>query len=197
MNTPVGVRIATELDHYFRRLDRERITHWLMQLSSGRTTDVDDGLGGRIRIGGVAFEGSTREVFWKFIHPILEAKTIEVSRQVEFEIKDYATDEANATIEIVGGALRGMVARTFHRLAEIDQLLRGKGFPDRIQKRDVSGEIRRHHQYIDGHMTALRRKPSAKPAVLLRLKQWLAHNYWQIIATALTIIAILLAWLAL
>jgi len=87
-----------------------------------------------------------------------------------------------------------MVARTFHRMAEIDQRLRGKGFPDRIQKRDVSVEIRRHHQYIDAHMTALRRKPAAKPTVLHSLKQWFARNYWQIIAIG---VAIFMGWLAL
>jgi hypothetical protein len=43
MSTPTALRITTELDHYYRQLDRERITHWLMQLSSGRTTEIDDG----------------------------------------------------------------------------------------------------------------------------------------------------------
>jgi hypothetical protein len=37
-------------------------------------------------------------------------------------------------------------------MAEIDQLLRGKGFPDKVQRRSVGGYISVMNNFIDEHI---------------------------------------------
>jgi hypothetical protein len=104
---------------------------------------------------GIEFEGSPRLVFWEgFIEPYLEngcvnilEKTVKTCRAGKLNPEPYL-EEAAALLVI-------LVEKTYTKMADIDQRLRGRGFPRNVQRRQVNHKIEKMGQYIREHLAAI------------------------------------------
>jgi hypothetical protein len=98
--------------------------------------------------GAVEFSGSVRELFWRFFDPdFRKVVTDQIEQTLEdFEdVPDLVEPALNETREL----LRDFVCRAYDRLAEIDQHLRGKGYPNSVARKPVQGMIQRMHKMLD------------------------------------------------
>jgi len=132
-HTPVYFEVSGYLDEQFVRIDREKITHWLMRLSSGNQLDIDDCRGRRITLGGVRFEGSARDVYWSFIDPCLKdiiSEAFRRTKEVGSALPPYALHRA---LDETGELTKKFVARVYRQMHKIDRRLckmeQGKPLP--------------------------------------------------------------------
>jgi hypothetical protein len=57
-------------------------------------------------------------------------------------------------LDEVGNLLKAACSRVFQEMATIDQRLRGHGYPERVHKRSIDGELARMCSFIDQHTSA-------------------------------------------
>ena len=77
------------IDAEWKKLNRDKITHWLMRFRRG--VDINDGRGGRITTGGdMQFEGTPRQVFWRSIDPHLDDLVTAALRTAHEQGKQFA-----------------------------------------------------------------------------------------------------------
>jgi hypothetical protein len=169
-------------DEYVK-LDHDQITPWAF-LHSGVPFTVKRFHGSPIAYSGILFAGSPQIVFWNgYIEPFLE--------DIAFRAIDLTMREApNRKIPLreplleVQGQLHGLCRRAFDRMANIDQRLRGGGFPAKVQLRNTDKELARMHQFIDKRIAAeLRAIPVESSPWMVRLNQWQKENpflFWLI-----------------
>jgi len=129
------------------KLNQDQITPWCFMMS-GPPFRVKTFYGKTISYQGVEFEGSPQLVFWKgYIEPFIEDITI--------RIIDYVVDlchekslSVKSHLNRTEDILKALSVKTYNRMAEIDQRLRGKGYPQLVKKRDVTGNIAAMNGYI-------------------------------------------------
>jgi hypothetical protein len=130
------------------RLHRDQIIPWVF-LNTGRVFRCKDFYGKEIQYQGVLFEGSPREVFWgRYIEPFLE--------DISYRAIDQTIQLCNEKMEILkeplletSELLKILVRKAYDLMADVDQRLRGSGFPQNIMKRSVDGEIAAMDIFID------------------------------------------------
>jgi hypothetical protein len=135
------------------RLDRDQITPWAF-MTAGPAFRCKDFYGREIAYRGIKFEGSPRQVFWgRYIEPFLEDL---VHRIVEETLRLASARKQNAQQPLaeVGSLLKSVAHRAYRRMADIDQRLRGEGFPSSVPKRSIDGELARMEQFIDQRIQA-------------------------------------------
>jgi len=123
-------------------------------MTAGPAFRCKDFYGREIAYQGVKFEGSPRQVFWgRYIEPFLEDL---VHRMVEETLRLAAARKQNAQQPLaeVGNLLKSVAQRAYRRMADIDQRLRGEGFPNRVPQRRIDGELARMEQFIDQRIQA-------------------------------------------
>jgi hypothetical protein len=141
------------IEDEWMRLDRNQITPWAF-MTAGPAFRCKDFYGREIAYQGVKFEGSPRQVFWgRYIEPFLEDL---VHRMVEETLRLAAARQQNAQQPLaeVGTLLKSVAQRAYRRMADIDQRLRGEGFPNRVSQRRIDGELARMEQFIDQRIQA-------------------------------------------
>jgi hypothetical protein len=190
--TPVGHQLQHFIDAEWKKLEREKITHWLMRFRHG--VDIDDGRGGRITTGGdMAFEGTPRDVFWRSIDPHLDDLVNAALRKAHEEGKQFADPIPAHGVEDARLLLHGLINRTFNRMVEVDRALRSKGYPRGVPAYDASGHVERWHNAINDRCAAyLAAYNAAKPKGIARLTYWLDRNKITAVAAAITAISALL-----
>jgi TIR domain len=135
------------------KLDRNQITPWAF-MTAGPAFRCKDFYGREIAYQGIKFEGSPRQVFWgRYIEPFLEDL---VHRVVEETLRLASARMQNAQQPLAeaGGMLKSVAHRAYRRMADIDQRLRGEGFPNSVPKRSVDGELARMERLIDQRIQA-------------------------------------------
>ncbi len=101
---------------------------------------------------GVGFEGSPREVFWgRYIEPFLEDST---ERLIRLVAEESEKNKLNIRLELdtLSNHMRGMYARIYSEMADADQRMLGKGFPEKIDRKDITSEIIIMSHYLDQHI---------------------------------------------
>ena len=148
----------------YETLRREQLDPW--RFFNVRPLDCTDGQGKRIRYGGVKFEGSPREVFWRgYIDPFLENITIKTLDTVA-HICDSASLSPAAYLDEASQLLNLLVHHVYRDMAEIDRVLRGEGYPNRIPIRDVSNEVAKMEKLIAEHLKATKAlQPTNTPSI--------------------------------
>ena len=144
-------KINHDIDEEFSRLIGEKITPWAF-FNTGKMPQITDHHGKTIRYSGVKFEGSPKLVFWdSFIDPFL--------RSIIVEKIDWAIELANSTnipahtvLEMIESRLKMQIQKTYTRMSEIDQRIRGEGFPERVQRRDVSDKVDSMYSFLEDHI---------------------------------------------
>src|SRR5690349_3955815 len=107
--TPIGLNARNKLSEAYTALDREKITHWLMNFSE-RGVNIDPGGGrSRISISGVQFEGQVRDIFWSCVEPSLNQAISETFQNAAFDGKIYTDVIALKGIEEATAELKGLV----------------------------------------------------------------------------------------
>ncbi len=141
-------KINHNIDEEFSRLIDEKITPWAF-FNTSKIPQITDHHGKIIKYSGVKFEGSPKLAFWdSFIDPFL--------RSIITEKIDWAIELANSTntpartvLEMIESRLKIQIQKTYTRMSEIDQRIRGEGFPERVQRRDVSDKVNSMYTFLD------------------------------------------------
>lgn len=152
------------------KLRREKVTPWAF-FHSDKLMHVVDFYGKEITCSGsgVTFEGSPRTVFWgRYIEPFLEDIVLRMLDRTVALCKDEGHEAKPALME-TGVLLKRLIRETYDAMADIDQRLRGQGYPDRVSRRNVSGEVDAMERFTDARLTGL--IAVAKPG-RTRLQRW-------------------------
>ncbi len=166
--SPIHYAMSHRLDAEFVKLDRDKITHWLMHFSANLPIDIDDCRGGRIRIGGVKFSGSARHVYWSFIMPCL-ADIIDETLNAANEMgRKHSPELSRKGLDETAELLKQFGQRTFRRMVEVDRALRGEGYPETVQPHNPAPQLTRYLALVEERCNALKQ---LHPTGLARLWQ--------------------------
>jgi hypothetical protein len=152
--TPLYARTKKGVDDFYEKIENEKLNPWIF-INTGVNLQITEYNGKVISSEGVTFEGAPRVIFWSddFIPPFIEDaiikvfdQTIEECRKNNLYPKPYLY-EAN-------GLLTGFIHKIYNRMAEIDRMLQGKGYPKNTQRRDVTEEIGKMEDRLKGHYDA-------------------------------------------
>jgi hypothetical protein len=170
--TPIYPIVEKFVNDEYARLENAQITPWAF--FNGNGLKVNDFYGKPIAYSGIRFSGSPAQVFWNgYIEPFLEDisfRAIDLSMKVA---ADRKIPLRQPLLE-VQGQLYSLCRRTFDRMANIDQRLRGDGFPAKVGPRRTENELARMHQFIDKRIDAELRAIPAAPSRFARLNEWYA-----------------------
>ena len=132
----------------------EKISPWIF-FRTGKMKEVTDYHGKVIKYSGIEFAGSPRLVFWDgFIEPFLENGIAQVLNIVAQDCQDRNIDKAEFLQE-AKSLLAGLIAKTYHRMSEIDRRLRGKGYPEKVTPVDVSDKIEKMQEFLNQYTKAV------------------------------------------
>lgn len=185
------------IDDFYAKLDKEQLTPWCF-FNTGKMPEVKRYYGGTIKYSGIEFSGTPVLVFWEgFIEPFLEHGIVRILEQVA---DDTSTKQLNpeSCISQAAGLLDGVISKTYNRMAEIDQRLRGKGNPESVKRKDVSEQIEKMRNYLQRHKEAISRVAASQYEYFLNVESRQTKNLWiAIIALGFSIMSALIALLAL
>ncbi len=151
-----------------------QVTPWAF-LTAGPPFRVERFDKRQIAYQGIGFEGSPRVVFWgRYIEPFLEDLCIsEIEKAVE--IASLKKVDARKVLPEVEGLLSAGFRRVYDRMTLIDQRLRGKGFPNKVQPRSAESQLRAMNQFLDELVRA--ELATWRPVSLL--ERWYERNqFW-------------------
>ena len=150
-STPIHSITTKLIRDEWEKLERIQITPWSL-LNSGNPMSVLRFDGREIRCEGVTFDGSPRVIFWgRYIEPFIEDISFRVIDQTLALCKEKRLDVRPALAE-TGKLLKQLVLDAYNRMAEIDQRLRGKGYPQTVGRRNVEPEIVAMSSAIDARV---------------------------------------------
>src|SRR5262245_16641684 len=111
----------------------------------------------------------------RVLHALFSGRGTSTLRAVE-RTRDICREEGHepkAAIAETAQLLKGFVRDAYSAMADVDQRLRGRGFPDRFQRRNVDAEVAAMERFIDDRVSGL--VSVANPNVT-RLQRW--KDYW-------------------
>jgi len=157
----------------WERLRENKITPWNW-LNSGKPMHVIDFYGKEINYqGGAGFEGSPQTVFWgRYIEPFLEDIILRALERTLAVCRDEG-HEPKAALTEAGILLHALVRDAYNAMADVDQRLRGRGYPNRVGRRNVDGHVAAMGRFIDMRVNGL--LAVARPS-LTRFQKW--KDYW-------------------
>jgi hypothetical protein len=167
-------KINHNVDEQFSRLIDEKVTPWAF-FNTGKMPQIIDQHGKTIKYSGVKFEGSPKLVFWdSFIDPFLRSIIVE-KIDWAIELSKSTNIPAHTVLEIIESRLKMQIQKTYTRMSEIDQRIRGEGFPERVQRRDVSDKVNSMYNFLDDHIRSAKQL-YGRSFSLNRLYQ--DHPFW-------------------
>lgn len=150
--SPLRAVIHSDVDEATKYLKREVIDPWMFFNSKG--VDVPKADGRRIRISGTEYSGSAVDVFWsQFADEWLQRKGKELIELTRVKATERRLP-VGAAINTCLGYIDGMIQTIYHRMADVDQALRGGGNPQSVARRDVSDKIERNRREISDYATS-------------------------------------------
>ena len=139
----------------FERLEREKVTPWAFFLTD-KGVKLTDFFGKQVSYtgGGLQFDGSPREYFWNgFIQPFLNDI---VSRNFS-ETEGFCREKGlNSTLPLEETALflKAGINRVYQRMSDIDQRLRGKGYPNSVPKHNPKSQAAVSEAFVEERLSA-------------------------------------------
>jgi len=160
-NTPLYILSKSIVDDVDRVIS-EKLMKWRMFPAQWKL-EIENYYGKPIRYSGIKYDGSPRVVYWGgFIEPFLENGIIKslselekVCLQKNLDINDYVNEMEDL--------LRTLVVKTYNNMAEIDQILRGNGYPKSVTKFNVSDKITNMEDYLKKYIVAVTHKKHNAP----------------------------------
>ena len=164
MTTPLYPSFEKRIDDAAIRLLREQVDPWAF-FNAGYPVRLTTCDGRKVDLQGGGFEGSPRQVFWsRYIEPCIENLAVQEIREAVAAAHKRGVD-ARRLLPEVQGLLLSATAKIFQRMAEIDQRLRGKGFPQNVGRRSVEQEVAAVREFIEKHVRAELEMWSLDPGV--------------------------------
>ena len=145
------LQINYNIDEAFSKLIDEKITPWSF-FNTGKMPQITDHHGKTITYSGVKFEGSPKVVFWdSFIDPFLRSIIVE---KIDWAIVLAKSTKipAHIVLKMIKSRLKIQIQKTYTRMSEIDQRIRGEGFPERVQRHDVSDKVDSMYTFLEDHV---------------------------------------------
>ena len=142
--SPLNEIIKTDVEEAFNVLIRDAVEPWVFFNSHGVHVKKADGgfiSYGQSRDVRIQFNGTVTRVFWG---TFVDDRIKQTSRQLIESTRLKASARNISATEALTDCLtciHSMITKVFHRMAVIDQRLRGKGYPDRVKKVDVQSRI--------------------------------------------------------
>lgn len=158
--SPYFVARQKSVRDIFDEFKRESLTPWVF-FNVGKPINIKNRQGREVHYEGVKFEGSPRDVFWSFFTPCIEDI---ISEQFEAAI-EICTDDGyfhEDALTETADLLRSRVTRFLRDMAEIDQRIRGEGFPEHVPRRPVDNEIGYLNEIIEQHLGAAKQRISQR-----------------------------------
>ncbi len=139
--------IKADVEDATNKLLRSAIDPWVFFNSHGVSISRADGR--KISIKGVEFPGSVNDVFWGgFADEFIRKVGRELIESTRCKAIERNIPVSSALSDCLG-YLRIMIEKIFYRMADIDQRLRGKGYPRSVVKRDVSKLIEKNYEILE------------------------------------------------
>lgn len=139
MKNNLSQKIEKFINDEWIKLDQNQITPWAF-MTAGPPFHCKTFYGKDINYQGIEYEGSSQHVFWgRYIEPFIEDI---VGRSIDYIVTLCKEKEQSpeAPLEEAEKLLKTLSAKAYKRMADIDQKLRGKGYPQSVKKRDVFSE---------------------------------------------------------
>jgi hypothetical protein len=140
MPTPLYPTFRKRITDAFEQLDKQQVTPWAF-MTAGPPFRVNQFDGRKIAYQGIEFEGSPREVFWSgYIEPFIEHLC---SSEIETAVsmaKERDVDVRLLLPEIQELSTLG-IRKVYEHMADIDQGLRGKGYPKSVGRQAVTHKV--------------------------------------------------------
>jgi hypothetical protein len=145
--------IKERVELEFQKLEKEKVTPWTFFLS-GKPLRLTDFYGKEIKYSGIEFEGSPRTVFWKgFIQPFLQ----DIASRSFSESRNFCLThrlEPKQPMEETASLLNASIKAVYLRMSDIDQRLRGKGYPNSVSKYEPEAEIALSEAFVEERLSA-------------------------------------------
>jgi len=125
--TPIAERLALQLESEFRRMQDEWFFKWHF-IGAGSVAEMDNFRGGRIRYGGLKFDGSCRLVYWDTISFYLRQQIGVLFDQVEAAISNYPSEIRSKATAECHALISEFASQIKEAAIDTDQKLRGNGF---------------------------------------------------------------------
>lgn len=190
MATPLYPTFEKRIDDAADRLLRKQVDPWAF-FNAGVSIQLTMFDGRSIRFPtGLEFSGSCRDQFWsrRNIDPFLEDLVVQEIADAVAPARERGVD-AKQLLPEVEGLLLSSCKKIFNRMAEIDQGLRGKGYPKSVQRRSVDDKYNQMKAFVEARIQA--------EIEMWRPKHW--HEGWYetnkfwvwLIGTMLTLVGLL------
>ena len=151
--SPAYSFIKERIELEFQKLEKDKVTPWAFLLSE-KGLRITDFFGKEVQYSGIGFEGSPRTVFWKgFIQPFLQ----EIIFRSFSETRDFCSAhrlDLKQPMEETASLLKAGINGIYRRMSDIDQRLRGKGFPNSVPKYNPEKEIALSEASVEERMAA-------------------------------------------
>jgi hypothetical protein len=204
LTTPFELRLESELTAEFARFSNQWLFPWHFLNDTHRVVDVEDFQGGRIRVGGIRFEGQIQQIYWQTVSRYLDQKINATFVEWEQTSREHSPVVKQQALEGVEHLLRFFVTRIVNQATETDRALRGGGNPHSVEAYNStgvhSGANAKIHRLKEAHLRLIAPMVAAAvPSKTLRqrLEHWYAENKFLTwcIGVGLTLVGIAKAFL--
>lgn len=154
--SPIFELIKADVERTVSLFIKQKIDPWLFFNSHGVKIAKSDG--SLINISGVEFSDSAPLVFWNgFVNEELTVLALSLFENAKNMAIEHGVS-VDSAIVACNNCLADMISKVFERMADIDQHLRGKGYPQSIPKKNIEGRVsslcRQIDKYAAAHITA-------------------------------------------
>ena len=125
--TPIAERLSVNLATELRRMNDEWFFKWHFIGRDG-PVEIDNFRGGKIRYGGIGFEGTPRMVYWDTVDFYLTTKISELFDEVEKAIQNYPLEVRTTAVDECCSTISGFLGQVRQAAIEKDRVPRGNGF---------------------------------------------------------------------
>ena len=151
--SPAYSFIKERVELEFRKLEDGKVTPWAF-FSSGKELRLTNFIGKEIRYSGISFDGSPRRVFWRgFIQPFLhDVVSRSLSKTRTFCLMNGIDPERplKETASLLMAGIKGI----YRRMSDIDQRIRGKGYPYTVPRYDGVTETALSEEFVRERLSA-------------------------------------------
>lgn len=153
MTTPLYPTFEKRIGDATEQLLHKQVEPWTF-LNTGHPVQVKTFDGRNISYQGIGFEGSPRQVFWsRYIEPFLESLAIQEIAAAVAAARERRVD-AKLLLPEVQGLLLSASRKVLARMAQTDQRLLGKGYPQSVPLRPIENEVASVREFIEKHVRA-------------------------------------------
>lgn len=180
--TPLYPTLKKRINDGIDNLIRRQVIPWSF-MTVGRPFRIARFDGSIVQYQGIEFEGSPRHVFWLgYIEPFLEdlCKT-EIDEAVV--LANQKGVDGREVLTEVEGLLSHGIDRVYSEMADVDQRLRGKGYPKSVERRSVHAELSAMKQFVREHIAS----EQAMWATIPRRESWYRQNQFLVWSVGVSI----------